>query len=286
MALSSFFDPRGSQAGRPPPPRFQLDGRSGSYSYVVGVRDPSIGRFVPQPTAVPFGSKAVFDFCSIEGGWLSWTPFDDSKLVPLPYDVPEAIRVVGSSPGQGFSLVVRLSGLLQQHGLAQMTAGGVIVQNSIKRLRTLYQHAAEATQGMLPVVELRPSRQIPLASRNGEMHSVPEFEIVGWVPRNDDQFGPPVVPLPVPILTGGVAARLTATANDNPAPASTQLPWDKQPTQPVTDAASSAADERPATPLQPTGAPGEQAANDPTQIANDVFAQMVPAAASNGHPNF
>jgi len=286
MALSSFFDPRGSQAGRPPPPRLQFDGRSGSYSYVVGIRDPSIGRFVPQPTAVPFGSKAVFDFCSIEGGWLNWTPFDDSRLVPLPYDVPEAVRAVGSSPGHGFSLVVRLSVLLQQHGLAQLTCPGTILQNSVKRLRTLYQHAAEATQGMLPVVELRPSRQVPLASRNGELHPVPEFEVVGWVPRNDDLFGPPVVPLPVPILTGGAAAQLSApatTANDNPTPAS--LPWEEQATQPASTPATPAGAERPVTPAQ-TGAPVEQAANDPTQIANDVFAQMVPAPASNGHPNF
>ena len=288
MATSAFFDPRGSQAGRPPPPRFQFDGRSGNYSYVIGVRDPSIGRFVPQHTAVPFGSKVILDFGSIEGGWLNWQPFDDSKLVPLPYDVPEAIRAVGASPGHGFSLVARLSVLLQQHGLAQMTCGGVILQNAVKRLRTIYHHAAEASQNMLPVVELRPSRQIALASRNGELHAAPELEIVAWVPRDDNVFGPRIVPPPVPILTGAEAAKLAAsgTANDNPAPASTQLPWDEQPAQPVNDTASPAAAERPATPVQPTGAPVEQAANDAAQIANDVFAQMVPAEANNGRPNF
>jgi hypothetical protein len=151
--VSAFFDARGNSAGRPPPPRFQFDGRSGSYSYVNGVRDPTIDRFVPQHTAVPFGAKVVLDFGSVEGGWLNWTPFDDSRLVPLPYDVHEAIRAVGSSPGHGFSLVVRLSVLLQKHGLAQMTCGGVILQNAVKRLRTMYQHAAEAAQHLLPVVQ-------------------------------------------------------------------------------------------------------------------------------------
>ena len=285
MAISAFFDPRGSLAGRPPPPRFQFDGRSGSYSYVTGVRDPSIGRFVPQHTAVPFGSKVILDFGSIEGGWLNWQPFDNSKLVPLPYDVPEAIRAVGASPGHGFSLVARLSVLLQQHGLAQMTCGGVILQNAVKRLRTIYHHAAEASQNMLPVVELRPSRQIALASRNGELHAAPELEIVAWVPRDDNVFGPRIVPPPVPILTGAEAAKLTAAGRRTTILRRLRRSSCRGMSIQRSRSASRAA-ESPTTSAQPTGAPVEQAANDAAQIANDVFAQMVPAEANNGRPNF
>src|SRR4051812_9339531 len=104
MAVSAFFDTRNNLA-RPPPPRLQYDGRTGGYSYVVGVRDPNLGgRFVAAHTAIPFGSKVVLDFGGIEGGWLSWTPFNDSRLRPLPYAELEAPAFVGTSPGQGHSL--------------------------------------------------------------------------------------------------------------------------------------------------------------------------------------
>jgi hypothetical protein len=173
---------------------------TGHYSYVRREPDEN-GNFVAQSTTIPFGHLLVLDFGGAERGWLQFRPFDDTHLVPLHADVPP-------QPEGDYVLVVRVQVLLQQFGLAQWTLGGVIAQNAIFSVYRVFQHAREAAEGKLPVCRLRPSRQIPIASRNGEMHNAPVVEIVDWTARDERTFGPRTVPPPLPLLSAAAAAPL------------------------------------------------------------------------------
>jgi hypothetical protein len=243
-ALSGFFDPRGARrALQGVPPRLQFDGRGGSFSHVVGVRDALSGRFIAKHTPVAFGTRVVLDFGSAERGWLSFKPFDDSKLVPMHQPVD-----VENPPGEDYTLVLRLPCWLEGLGLAQFTCPGVILQNAVFNLFVQYRRAGEASAGKIPVVALRPSQQIPIASRNGELHPAPQFEIVGWVTRDPDRYGARTVPLP----TAQVAADDAMPALPGAAPGN----------------------DNGAAPAAPASLP----AND------DAFADMVPVAGTNLPP--
>jgi hypothetical protein len=220
--LSGFFDLRGARGAlQGIPPRLQYHGADGSYTHVVGERDPSTNTFVAKHTPVPFGTGIVLDYGAGERGWLSFRPFDDQHLVPL--DQKES-----ACPAEGdYTLVVRLPVLVQNFGLAQWTIGGVIAQNAVFAVYMAFQAAREACEGQLPVYRLRPSRQIPIASRNNEMHTAPVFEQIGWMPRNEERFGPRTVAPPLAVLSAAAAAAALPRNAPNPvtAPAAT-APWE------------------------------------------------------------
>jgi hypothetical protein len=238
MALSGFFDRNAAKRSLDAvPPRLQFHGADGSYSRVIGVRDPLTHRYVDQHTPVAFGEKAAIDFPTGKRGWMSFRPYDDSHLVGLH-------EPIGPKPAEGdYVLVVRVR-LLMQHSAVEITewrVSGVIAQNSMFALFVAYTRAGEAAAGKIPVVALRPSRSITIASRNGELHHAPTLEIVGWVDR-DARFGPPTVPLPI-VRVGGGGAEAGA------------LPWE--------------------TAVEPVA--NDEAAANVTVLKIDPFAGMVPA---------
>jgi hypothetical protein len=250
---SAFFDARTAMRVRNGvPPRLQFNGRDGTYSYVVGERDPNSGRYLARHTALQFGFKAIVDMGTAERGWLSYTPYDDSNLVPIHRPVsPEP-------PGEGYSLVVRFAVYIEGHGMAQWTVGGTIAQNAAFVAFLDYQRSTEAAAGKIPVWHFGPSEQIPVRSRNGELHVVPTITTVGWVVRDLERWGARMVPLPVAQVEDG-----SDGSGGPPAPplAPPVEPDPVTPLPPANDAAPSAA------------AP----AND------DAFAGMTPAA---GAPAF
>jgi hypothetical protein len=78
-------------------------------------------------------------------------------------------------------------------------------------LWTTFGRAAEAAQGLIPVLTLRQSQPIPIASRNGEISYQPVLEITGWANRDPEVFGPRTVPPPQTRLgSDGAAAALAA----------------------------------------------------------------------------
>jgi hypothetical protein len=121
-------------------------------------------------------------------------------MVPLHCPVPER-------PEEGdYVLAVRVQVLLQRFGLAQWTLGGIIAQNAIFSVYLQFQHAREAVEGKIPICRLRPSRQIAVASRQGEIHNAPVVEIAAWTARDEGKFGPRTVPPPLPLLAAEAAA--------------------------------------------------------------------------------
>jgi hypothetical protein len=224
-ARSGFFDPNAARRSlHGVPPRLQFHDADGGYTYVVGVRDPDTGKFVARhsPLLLPF--KGAMDLGSVERGWLKLRPsYDDRHLVPLHQPVDTE-----NPPGPDYFLALRVKVLLHPQGLAQLTAGGTIVQNSLFNVFVAYQRSSEAAAGLIPVVEFRPSRQVAVASRNGELHSAPVLVIVGWIKRDPAIFGERTVPKPVGRIEGEdggpaappLAPPVAANANDATAPAS------------------------------------------------------------------
>jgi hypothetical protein len=192
MAVSGFFDPRAAmRAMRGIPPRFQFGGRDGGYSFVVGERDHTSGRYIARHTPLAFGVKAIVDLGTAERGWLRFNPFDDSNLVPMHRPVsPEP-------PDDGFTLVVRLPMHVESYGMAVWTIGGTIAQNAAFEAFLFYQKSVEAAAGKIPVWQFGPSEQVPIRSRNAELHFVPSITTVGWVVRDPAKWRARSVPLPV-----------------------------------------------------------------------------------------
>jgi hypothetical protein len=253
--LSGFFDPRGARATQGIPPRLQYFDASGSYTFVIGERDAATGKYVAKHTPVPLGAKVVLDFGTIERGWLCFRPFDDQHLVPFPQPVP-------AQPEGEYTRAIRLPVLIEGFGLAQWTAAGIIGQNALFAVYVTFERAVEATQNKIPIVALRPSRQISIASRNGEVHTAPTLEIIGWTDRRTDQFGLRTVPAPIPII-----------ARDGPPP---QVEHISDGTADLS-AASAANDNATGMP------PAMSTATTPMPAANDnddVFTTMTPIARS------
>ena len=89
--------------------------------------------------------------------------------------------------------------------------GGVLAQNAVYTLWTAFGRAAEAAQGLIPVLTLRPSLAVPIASRNGEISWQPVLEITGWTTRDPAVFGPRTVPPPqIRLGSDGAAAAIAA----------------------------------------------------------------------------
>jgi hypothetical protein len=251
-AVSGFFDPKAAmRAIKGVPPRIQFDGRTGTWSYVVGERDPSTGRYIAKHTPLPFGFKMIVDFGTAERGWLSFNPFDDSHVVPMHQPVDP------NPPGEGYTLVVRCMVEADRVGRAQMTLPGVIAQNAAFSQFVIYQRSAEACAGKIPVWRVDPSEQTPIRSRNGELHPVPQFVTIGWVVRDADRWGARTVPLPVAQVETDDATASAPLAPPTPPMATPVAPDPVQPLPPANDAV-------------PT--PAATPAND-----DDAFASMTPA---------
>jgi hypothetical protein len=229
------------------PPRFQFSGLTGGYTYVVSKKSDD-GKFVARHTPVPLGTMMALDFGSAERGPLCFKPFDDSHMVALHCPVPE-------QPEGDYVAAVRLQVFLPQFGLALWTMGGKIAQGAVFDIYRQFQHAREAAEGKLQVCRLRPSRQTPIASRNGELHHVPVLEIVGWIARDEGRFGPRIVQVPLPILPAGPAAPPL------PAPEATAEPPQPAIASPTVPAAAN------------DDGSSDVAAND------DIFAAMTPIGA-------
>jgi hypothetical protein len=238
---SAFFG--GAATGsQPVVSRFSHDGKSTrGYSFTPVSRS-QVGQVVTgDPEPLPFGTEVIVDLGNFRWGPGCYRPYDMTLLVPYGQPIP------GVEPGKTgeYTDLLALILYVRGRGICQWLVGGVLAQNAVHTLWTTFGRAAEAAQGLIPVLTLRPSVAIPIASRNGEISYQPVLEITGWTTRDPSVFGPRTVPPPQTRLgSDGAAAAIAA-----PEPA--ELP------QPV-----------------PVILPPEQAAA--ATSANDPFSTMVP----------
>jgi hypothetical protein len=199
-ASSAFF---GGTAivSSPVVPRFSHDGKStAGYSYTPVARSETGGILTGDSQPLPFGTEVIVDFGNFIWGSGCFRPYDMSLLVPYGQPIP------GVVPGRigEYKDLLGLFLYVKGRGLCQWLIGGVLAQNSVYNLWLAFGRAAESVQGLLPVLTLRPSLAIPIASRNGELSWQPILKITGWVNRDTTVFG-----------SRTVAPPQTRLANDN-----------------------------------------------------------------------
>jgi hypothetical protein len=211
-AASAFFG--GAATGsQPAVPRFSHDGKSQrGYSFTTVTRS-QVGQIVTgNPEPLSFGTEVIADLGNFLWGSGCYRPYDMSGLVPYGQPIP------GVSEGKTgeYTDLLALFLYVRGRGICQWLIGGVLAQNAVYALWTAFGRAAEAAQGLIPVLTLRPSQAIPIASRNGEISYQPVLEITGWTTRDPAVFGPRTVPPPQTRLGSDGAAAAIAVAEPEP----------------------------------------------------------------------
>jgi hypothetical protein len=233
---SAFFG--GAAIGsQPVVSRFSHDGKSARGYSFTAIKRSETGMIVTgEPQPLPFGTEVIADL----GNWLWGTgcyrPYDMSLLVPYGQPIPSV------PPGKTgiYDDLIALYLYIRDRGICQWLIGGVLAQNATHALWTTYCRSAEAAEGKIPVLSLRPSVAIPIASRSGEISYQPVLEITGWTTRDPGVFGARTVPPPQIRLGSDAAAAAAAIAAPEPAvlpqPVPVVLPREAAPGQAATAA--------------------------------------------------
>jgi hypothetical protein len=210
-AASAIFG--GSQIGtRPIISRFNHDGKSArGYSFTPVTRGGDGKIVTGEALPVPYGSAAIVDIGSMLWGPHCYRPYNDRYLVPYGQSIP---MVPEDAQGE-FTDHLAIPLYLKDRGLARWLVGGVLAQNAWHVVLTRCWSAAEAAQGLIPVIVIRPSLPVPIASRNGEISYQPVLEITGWAQR-DPMFGERTVPAPLARVASEVPAAPVVLAQPTP----------------------------------------------------------------------
>jgi hypothetical protein len=204
---SAFFG--GAAIGsQPVVPRFSHDGKSTrGYAFTPVSRSPAGQIVTGDPEPLPFGSEVIVDLGNFMWGPGCYRPYDMSLLVPYGQPIP----IVPSGKTGEYTDLLALFLYVRGRGIGQWLISGVLAQNAVYALWTAFGRAGEAAQGLIPVLTLRPSLAIPIASRSGEISYQPVLEITGWTTRDPAVFGPRTVPPPQTRLgSDGAAAAIAA----------------------------------------------------------------------------
>ena len=117
----------------------------------------------------------------------------------VPYHMPMPACPPTTAAGEEWKKTV-MTQVMTHLGLCEWVFDGPMVLNTVRPLHIVFEHAAEAARGLIPVYTLRPTIQVPISSRQGELHKKPVLELSGYIPRDDDLYGPRAVPPPLAVV--------------------------------------------------------------------------------------
>lgn len=139
------------------------------------------------------------DMGSIQVGWIYYSKQGmQSALVPAGHPRPPK----PASPGQtddgkaasfkaGFKLLVAGKAI---GGLREISGNSIAIVKGMNALHADFEAAPEAAAGKIPVIKM--TRTVAEKSEFGTNYA-PQFDIVAWVDRPADLFGPRTVPAPI-----------------------------------------------------------------------------------------
>lgn len=162
----------------------------------------------------------VFDFGSIEAGWLAFTP-QGPNWVGVPYG-----RLQPERPTEEHKLACRVKIYSPKHldGVREFSATAKCVLSAIDALHDLFEVAPEAVAGKVPVVKLAGSTPVITKNTMGQSTNyAPVFTIEAWVDR-PSELGPRTVPPPKPKGGGVACPARAAPANHVPPPPQAAAP--------------------------------------------------------------
>jgi len=163
--------------------------------------DSGSGQFVSESVDITDSFEAVFDLENVEVGWLRLGPdrAPDTKLVARGEGRPEQ---PSEKHKYGFRVVVKLSRECSGNNepVRELLGSARDLWFGMDRLLRDYNAEKDKHPGLLPLVALKgpwsglpktgskrvgpPGQKQPESRRMKEKH-VPNFRIVGWVPRGD-----------------------------------------------------------------------------------------------------
>ncbi|MFL5255182.1 MAG: hypothetical protein ACJ8AI_20260 [Rhodopila sp.] len=127
------------------------------------------------------------------------------QLAPL--GAPEPALPPGSDPNEWQPITVSQAwlGSFGEHpaALRRMTLTGRIVMNAMASLYHILGYCNEIQLGQLAVLEIHEFHDVETAYG---VFGAPVLEVVGFVDRDEDLFGPPLIAAPSPILGTAPAA--------------------------------------------------------------------------------
>jgi hypothetical protein len=167
----------------------------------------------------------VFDFGSIEAGWLAFSP-QGPHWVGAPYGKLQPER-----PSDDHKLACKVKIYSQKYlgGVREFSATAKCVLSAIDALHDIFEAAPEAATGKVPVVKLTGSTAVVTKGTMGtSTNYAPKFVIEQWVDR-PEALGSRTVPPPggakaVPLAPAKPApAHPAAPAGHVPPPGKTQI---------------------------------------------------------------
>jgi hypothetical protein len=153
------------------------------------------GNWQTLPIELGAGFAAVFDFGSIETGWMLFAAGMAPSWQMVPFGQP-----LGERPTPEHKHGFRMHVWNPKIGLRELASASKTLVDAVDEIHTLFERAPEAQQGLLPVVKYTGATYIPPRGAASKPRFRPQFEIVKWIPRGQE-FGERTVPVPAPLMS-------------------------------------------------------------------------------------
>lgn len=176
MALGLQTEGGGSFEARP---YVKYDAKAGRMFSVDRVQ--SADGWANQQNDITNGFAAVFDFDSIDVGWMEFTATGPKHaLVKLGQPLPPK---PSDTAKQGFRLMIYNKNLLGE-APREFSSTAKAVLAAVDALHTAYEAAPERRNGLLPVVQMTGVQVVETTSKHGTNRNYqPVLAIAQWVPR-------------------------------------------------------------------------------------------------------
>jgi hypothetical protein len=168
------------------------------------------GNWQTLPIELGAGFAAVFDFGSIETGWMLFAAGMAPSWQMVPFGQP-----LGERPTPEHKHGFRMHVWNPKIGLRELASASKTLVDAVDEIHTLFERAPEAQQGLLPVVKYTGATYIPPRGAASKPRFRPQFEITKWIPRGAE-FGERTVPVPAPRMAASVASNWPAQQEQRP----------------------------------------------------------------------
>ena len=208
MRESPFFAPPGTLPRGVFRPRIQPASKQYAFLLTDSRDEPSY--------KAPIGTQAIWDILFITAGFAR--PVKGRYAdVRVPYGAPEPSLPAGSDPEEFQPAMwsqMWVDGVQGRPAMLRELSmlGQIISLNAFHSLYTTISFKKEAQLGQLPV--LRIHEFTPVDTAKFGTFGCPVLELVGFTDRDEDIFGPALIPPPSPMLPSS-AIRPAQLANDN-----------------------------------------------------------------------
>jgi hypothetical protein len=185
---------RGTSAEPSSLPRLQFKAQTGQHVLVP------VGGNANYGTVLSTGLHLILDFGAHWEGEVAYQPkFDDSRMKLRGGELPQF------SGDDGYMGGVKINVLVQNRGLCSLLSTSESMCRTIDWLFDAFMFAPEAHNGQLPVYRIEPPRSFKTKFRPDPLYAA-VYSQVGWIHRDDNAFGPRLIPPPRPMLVPEVVA--------------------------------------------------------------------------------